>query len=101
MAWIKAGKITDISEGGSQVVNARGQELALFKVEGKVYAIKNTGPHRGGPLAEGYLEGQKVTCPWHAWVFDVKTGACQTTPDMKQPTFQVKINADEIFVEVG
>ena len=96
---IQVGKISDIGEGKSQVVNANGKELALFKIGGKIYAMENTCPHRGGPLAEGYLEGQEVTCPWHAWVFDVKTGVCQSAPDMKQPTFPVKIEAGDIFVE--
>ena len=100
MTWVKAGKIADIDEGKSQVVNAEGKELALFKIEGNIYAIANTCPHRGGPLGEGYLEGQEVTCPWHAWAFDVKTGACQTMPDTKQPVFKVKIEADDIFVDV-
>ena len=98
--WIKAGKVSDIVEGKSQIANANGKEIALFKVDGKVYALENTCPHRGGPLGEGYLEGSEVTCPWHAWTFDVKTGVCQTMPDMKQPTFPVKIEADDIFVEV-
>jgi nitrite reductase (NADH) small subunit len=98
--WIKAGKASELDEGKSQIVNANNKELALFKIEGKVYALENTCPHRGGPLVEGYLEGSEVTCPWHAWVFDVKTGVCQTMPDTKQPTFKVKIESGEILVEV-
>ncbi len=100
MAWVKVGKIGDIDEGKSQVVNANGKEMALFKIDGKIYAIENVCPHRGGPLAEGYVEGSEITCPWHAWTFDVKTGICQTVPDMKQPVFPVKTETGDIFVEV-
>ena len=89
-----------MDEGKSRVVSAHGRELALFKIEGRIYAMENICPHRGGPLGEGYLEGQEVTCPWHAWAFDVKTGICQTMPDIKQPVFKVKIEHGDIFVEV-
>ncbi len=98
--WTKVGKASDIDEGKSQIANTNNKEIALFKIEGKIYAIENTCPHRGGPLVEGYLEGLELTCPWHAWVFDVKTGICQTMPDTKQPTFKVKIENDEILVEI-
>ncbi len=98
--WIKAGKFSDIEEGKSQIVNAENKEIAIFKIEGKVYAIENTCPHRGGPLAEGYVEGTEVTCPWHAWAFDLKTGACQSAPEFKQPVFKIKIENNEILIEV-
>ncbi|OIO38408.1 MAG: hypothetical protein AUJ72_02600 [Candidatus Omnitrophica bacterium CG1_02_46_14] len=98
--WTKVAKFSDINEGKSQMVSIGGKELGLFKIEGKIYAIENGCAHRGGPLAEGYLDGSEVTCPWHAWAFDVKTGACQTSPDMKQATFKVKIEKDEVLVEI-
>ena len=97
--WFKAAKFSDIEEGKSQVVNTGTKELVLFKMEGRIYAMDNTCPHRGGPLGEGYVENGEVTCPWHAWVFDVKTGICQTMPDTKQTTFPVKIESGDIFVE--
>lgn len=54
--------------------------VALFNVDGALYAIDAVCPHAGGPLDEGELEGGKVTCPWHGSVFDVKTGAVETPP---------------------
>ncbi len=97
--WIKVAKISDIDEGKSQLANVDGKEIALFKIGGKIYALDNTCPHRGGPLVDGYLEGTELTCPWHAWTFDVRTGVCSTAPDTRQTTFKVKIEKDEVFVE--
>ena len=99
--WFNAGKISDIDEGKSQVLNANGKEIALFKIGGKFYAMENACSHRGGPLAEGYIEGMEVTCPWHAWAYNVSTGICSTIPDTKQPVFKVKMEGDEVFVEVN
>lgn len=98
--WQKVAKLSEIAEGGSKVAAAGGREFALFKLEGKIYALDNTCPHQGGPLGEGYLDGSLVTCPWHAWEFDVKTGACQTTPGVKQPAFEVKTEDDDILLNV-
>ena len=98
--WQKVAKVTDLGEGSGKVVSAAGKDLALFKCEGSFYALDNTCPHRGGPLGEGYLEGSEVTCPWHALVFDVKTGMCQTAPDVRQHSFPVKVEGDDVLIDL-
>ncbi len=98
--WQKSLKVSDVPEGQGKVAALNGIEIALFKHEGKIFALANTCPHRGGPLGEGSLDGGEVICPWHAWGFDVKSGQCQTLPDVKQPTFEVKIDGEDILVNV-
>ena len=98
--WTKVSRVSEIEEGKSKIVAAGGKEIALFKISGAIYAIHNTCPHRGGPLGEGYAEGLGVTCPWHAWTFDLKTGACQMMPDIKQPVFKVKVEDGDISLDV-
>ena len=98
--WIRAAKVNDIPEGTAVVFAPEGKTIALFKSGGQFYAIDNTCPHRGGPLAEGSLEGGQVTCPWHAWTFDIKTGACITAPGVSQRSYPVKKENDDIFVQV-
>lgn len=92
-------RLDEIQEGSSKAVVVNGREIALFKVGGKVYAIENLCPHRGGPLAEGYLEGAVVTCPWHAWQFDVTNGNCKTVPESRQRTYPVEVRDGDIFVK--
>ncbi len=99
--WRKVGKLSDIDEGKARLAQLNGKDIALFKISGHIYALENACCHRGGPLVEGYLEGMEVTCPWHAWAYDVKTGVCSTAPDIKQPVFQVKIDNGAIFVLVA
>ena len=96
----KVSRISDIDEGKSIVADASGQQVAIFKTKGGIiYAIDNVCPHRGGPLGEGHLDGEEVTCPWHAWTFNIKTGECGTAPGVKQKCFPVKIEGGDIFVE--
>ncbi len=96
--WINAGKVSDIAEGGSIILQAENKKIALFKSGGKFYAIDNLCPHRGAPLADGHVENCRVTCSWHAWEFDLKTGECLTVPDGKVKAYAVKIEKDEVFV---
>ena len=98
--WIKAAKKSEIPADMWKYVEAGGKEIALFRVGNKVCAIEHVCPHQGGPLAEGGLEGSVVTCPWHGWQFDVTTGECTFNPSIKQMTFNVKEEGDDILVEV-
>ena len=98
--WVKVAMKSEIPDDTGKLVQAGGKEIALFKVEGKVCAIYSICPHQGGPLDEGGLEGKTVTCPWHGWQFDVTTGVSEFNPSIKQPTFKVKEEGNDIHVEV-
>lgn len=63
-----------------------GTPVAIFNVDGTLYAIDAVCPHAGGPLDEGEVEDGKVTCPWHGSVFDLRTGAVETPPAEKGVT---------------
>lgn len=90
----------EVPAGEGRVVEAGGKTLALFNVDGTFYAIDNTCSHRGGPLGEGELDGAIVTCPWHAWRWDVKTGANANNPAVKVACFPVAVEGGDVFVEV-
>lgn len=74
--------------------------IAVYNVGGALYAINNTCPHRGGPLAEGLIEGSLVTCPWHAWQFDVTTGASPLSEDICVPAYPVTVDHGRIVVDL-
>ncbi len=98
--WHSACKIKDIAKGSGRMMEIAGKKVALFNVGGKFHALYGACVHRGGPLGEGYLEGVRVTCPWHAWEFDVKTGDCSTMKGAKQPSFPVKVEKSEVWVDL-
>ena len=76
------------------------EDIALFNCGGKFYATANTCIHRGGPLGEGLLEGTTVVCPWHGWEFDVASGACITNPKAKISTYPVKVEGNDLLVDL-
>ena len=99
-SFIKVANTNDLKPGENKVVNANGTGVALFNVEGEFFAISNTCLHRGGPLGEGFLEGDVVTCPWHGWRYNVKTGTNVMMPTAKVANYQVKVEGDDVLVAV-
>ena len=89
----------EIAPGSAKQLDVAGKELAVFNVDGTFYAIDNACPHRGGPLAEGELDGCLVTCPWHAWDFDVRTGE-SVTDDLRVARYETKIEGETVLVSV-
>ena len=98
---IKVAHVTDLSPGSGTTVDAEGQSIALFNVDGTFYAIDDTCPHRGGPLGEGELQGAMVTCPWHGATFDVQTGAVTGPPARASVrSFRVRVDGNDVLVEL-
>ena len=79
------------------VVN--GKQIALFNINGQVYALDNVCNHADGPLCEGFVDGETIECPLHASRFHIKTGALIEGPATQpQPTFKVRMNGNDIEV---
>lgn len=98
--FVRVAKIEDIPHGDGLVVKVHGREIGLFTVAGEVHAIDNICPHRQGPLAEGILEDGVISCPWHAWTFDIRTGKCTFNESVAVEKFPVRVveGAVEVLV---
>jgi nitrite reductase/ring-hydroxylating ferredoxin subunit len=90
----------DLPEGTGKVVTVSGTEVAVFRVEGRFFAIDNKCLHRGGPLGEGELRDRTIVCPWHGWKYDVTTGSLETIPTLKVGTYNIVVEGPEIFIEI-
>lgn len=98
---MKVATAGEVREGAGSVVRVGDTAVALFRVEGRCYAIANACPHRGGPLGEGELEGHVVTCPWHGWTWDVRSGANVRQPRLKNVAcFAVSEENGEVFITI-
>lgn len=97
---VRVAATSDLQPGECKVVEAEGQSIALYNVGGSFYATDNTCLHRGGPLGEGFLEGDTVTCPWHGWTYNVTTGVSAINPNNCLKTYPVTIEGSEVHVTV-
>jgi nitrite reductase/ring-hydroxylating ferredoxin subunit len=97
---VKVANKNELGDGLGKVVNVDGRSIALFRVRDEYYALANYCLHRGGPLGEGNLSGSVVTCPWHGWKFDVKTGAFAVIPTLKVHSYKVKEQDGTVMIEI-
>ena len=98
--FIKVSTLPELAPGSAKTVEVKGKTIALFNVDGKVYATDNTCLHRGGPLGEGELMGSVVICPWHQWEYNVCTGELVGDSSVKVATYPVQVEGSDIRVEV-
>ena len=100
MALVKVATRSELPAGAALLVEAAGKQIALFNAGGAFYAIDNTCKHRGGPLAEGDVDGTTVTCPWHGWEYDITTGANLDDPSVKLGCYPVKLDGEDLLIDV-
>jgi nitrite reductase/ring-hydroxylating ferredoxin subunit len=99
--FVEALALDQLQPGTSKMVRIVDKEVALFNVEGTVYAINDTCVHAGSSLAAGEFEGNFVTCRSHGWRYDVTTGELTTAPGYGVSSHAVEIVDGKIMVAVN
>ena len=100
MPWHRIADIADCPPGTGLESVVGEQVVALFNCDGQFFALDGVCPHQGGPLAEGVLAKCIITCPWHGWQFDVRTGQHQLSKNVVQPRFETKVENGMVWVEL-
>jgi nitrite reductase (NADH) small subunit len=72
--------------------------IALFLLDGEVFALDDRCPHKAGPLGEGHCENGQVFCPLHGWAFDIKTGACADVPSRPAKCIPVRVEDGKVYL---
>ena len=100
--FLSVAKVGDIPPNEGRSYPIGGRMVGVFFSDGKYYAMDDACPHMGASLASGWVEDGAVTCPWHAWRFCVRDGTWLDNPKskFKSSTYEVRIEGDEILVEV-
>jgi nitrite reductase/ring-hydroxylating ferredoxin subunit len=98
--FVRVASLSELAPGTAKAVEVKGKAIALFNVEGTIYATDNTCLHQGGPLGEGELMGGVVICPWHQWEYNVRTGELVGDSSVKITTYPVQIEGSDIKVAV-
>jgi nitrite reductase/ring-hydroxylating ferredoxin subunit len=96
-------EISDVESlpvGRAKACVVNGRTIALYHTRDGFFVTDNTCPHRGGPLAEGDLIGNEITCPWHLWSFDVATGVCMGNPEISVEALEVHVEGGRVFVRL-
>lgn len=97
---ILVGPAASIAEGERKIVDVGDHSIGVFHFRGQWYALSNSCLHRGGPVCTGTLEGTTLTCPWHGYQYDVRTGELLVDHTSYLPTYKVTLEDDQVYVEV-
>lgn len=99
--FVKVATTGELAPGQAKKVEVEGKTIALFNLEGSYHAIDDTCPHRGGPLSQGLIDGEVVTCPWHGAKFRIKTGEVLASPARTGvSSYPVRVEGSDIKVEI-
>lgn len=101
MAFTRVAKATDVPAGHGLLVEADGVTIALFNAGGgRFHATSPLCPHEDGPLAEGWLEGDAVVCPWHGFDFELGTGRCKVDDTLRIAVYPVRVAGEDVEVDL-
>lgn len=100
--FIDIGALDDIPAQGARVVKTSEGCVAIFRTaDDRVFAMEDRCPHKGGPLSEGIVHGDRVTCPLHNWVFDMNSGQAQGADEGAVRTFAAKVEGGRVFLDAA
>src|SRR5580765_2194483 len=102
MTFIAVLDLNELPPNSQKIVSLGAQKIALFHYNNEITAMGNSCLHKGGPLGAGKVEkkydGLYVTCPWHGWEYNVRSGSAPPGFGDQQSFYEVKIEDDKIFV---
>ncbi len=100
--WIEAALLSSVPQDDVIAVAVQGKEIALYGVDGDVYATDNICTHGHARLCEGFLEGHEIECPLHQGRFDVRNGTAMCAPLTESiRTYPVRIEGDKVYLDLA
>jgi nitrite reductase (NADH) small subunit len=99
--FVVVGSINDFTPGQGKMVTVNGRHVALFRLGDEFFAIDNLCLHKAGPLCEGEIDGRDVvTCPWHGWSYQIRTGMLVQDPRVGVSRHEVQIDGTSVAVRL-
>ena len=97
-AFVTVARVEDVAPGSVVTAYAGDEPITLAHVDGEFYATQHACLHREGPLGEGRIDGYVLTCPWHGWQYDVRTGENEFDRAIQLRTYDVQIEGGDVRV---
>jgi nitrite reductase/ring-hydroxylating ferredoxin subunit len=96
--YVTVARASAVPSGTGSVATVKGQDIAVFNIQGKFYALDSRCPHQDYPLGRSPVFDNFVICIGHAWRFDIKTGECSSVPGVCVRTYEVVVEGDEVKI---
>jgi len=99
--WTKVAPLEEIPRLGSRVVRSGKGDIAVFRTaDDRVFALRDSCPHKQGPLSQGIVYGDRVACPLHAWQISLVDGKAQEPDVGETACFAVKVEDGTVYLEI-
>ena len=99
--WKSICKLDDIPRLGSRVVRSMNGDIALFRTSSDaVFALRDQCPHKGGPLSQGLVHGNQVTCPLHGWKLRLDSGEAVAPDQGCARRYPIRIESGTVFLDI-
>jgi nitrite reductase (NADH) small subunit len=98
-SWITVCRTDDCPRDAVREFTVQGRIVAIACYQDEYYAMDGICPHQGGPLGKGTVEKCVLTCPWHGWQFQIRSGQSLLSPHIVQPVFPLRCVNGEIQIE--
>jgi nitrite reductase (NADH) small subunit len=98
--FVVVGTVSEFTAGQGRMVVVNGRHVALFRLGDEFFALDNMCLHRGGPLCEGPIANNVVTCPWHGWSYEIRTGTMVQDPRVGVSRHEVRVDHERILVRL-
>lgn len=100
--WVRICSVEDIPFLGARVVERDGDDIAVFRTGGdKVFALADRCPHKGGPLSQGIVHGETVTCPLHGWHIELGSGEARAPDIGCAKRFACKVEQGDVHLDLS
>ena len=101
MSWVDVGPESALPARGARTLTIGSLDIAVFRTGvGEVFALRDRCPHRGGPLSQGIVHGERVTCPLHEWVIDLRSGNAVGADTGCTPAFAARVVDGRVAIDV-
>ena len=98
--FVSVGRVGDFMPGCGRMVVVNGRHIAVFRLDDGFFAIDNLCLHQAGPLCDGDIEGGVVTCPWHGWSYEIRSGTLVQDPRVGVSKHNTRIVGDDVQVRL-
>ena len=98
--FVTVGRVADFEPGRGRMVVVNGRHVALFRLDDGFFAIDNLCLHQAGPLCDGDIERGVVTCPWHGWSYEIRSGTLVQDPRVGVSKHNTRIVGDDVQVQL-
>jgi len=99
--WVEVGELDDIPKLGARVIKTSNGDIGIFRTaDDEVFALRDSCPHKGGPLSQGIVHGKRVTCPLHNWNIELASGEAVAPDEGCAASFPVKVEKGTVYLSV-